>query len=345
MLEQIERSMPPLRGILHMAAALDGGVLLQQSWDRFRTVLAPKALGAWNLYTLTRTMELDWMVLFSSGTSLVGLVGEANYAAANAFLDSFAYYCRSHGFPALAINWGTWSGVGMAARFNVEKRRDIQGMPASQGLAALERAMTRTQTGQPVFTQIAILPGDLHRYSSQNFGAQIPALFSQVVGAPGLNALATDRQLAHELSAAPLEKRSRILVEYLSAEAGRILGLENPANENTPLTGLGLDSLMAIQLKNRTEAALGMRVPANIFLQGLSARELAKHILELPQGAQVTGKAKDLPTGLESNSQDSSVRRIAQDAPESLLSILDTLSDEQVNGLLDALLAQEKEHS
>lgn len=344
-LKQIELSMPPLRGILHMAAALDGGVLLHQSWDRFRTVLAPKVLGAWNLYTLTHTMELDWMVLFSSGTSLVGLVGEANYAAANAFLDSFAYYCRSRGFPALTIDWGTWSGVGMAARFNVEKRRDIQGMPASQGLAALERAMTRMQTGQPVFTQIAILPDDLHRYWSQNFGAEIPALFSQVVGTPGLDALAADRLLAHELSAAPLEKRARILIKYLSVEAGRILGLEDPANENTPLTGLGLDSLMAIQLKNRTEAALGMRVPANIFLQGLSTRELAKHILELPQAAPSTSKAKDLPTGLQANLQDRNVRRIAQEAPESLLSILDTLSDEQVNLALDALLAQEKEHS
>ncbi|MDH3602772.1 MAG: SDR family NAD(P)-dependent oxidoreductase, partial [Candidatus Tectomicrobia bacterium] len=118
----------PLRGIIHAAGVLDDGILQQQTLERFARVMAPKVRGAWHLHTLTKDMSLDFFVLFSSTASLLGSGGQANYAAANAFLDVLAHYRRAHGLPGVAINWGGWSEVGMAARSEVRERMNMTGL-------------------------------------------------------------------------------------------------------------------------------------------------------------------------------------------------------------------------
>jgi myxalamid-type polyketide synthase MxaB len=116
MLAEISTEMPPLRGIFHAAGVLDDGVLQKQNWERFSRVIAPKSAGAWHLHRMTLEHGLDLFVLFSSIASVSGSSGQANYAAANAFLDALAHYRRRRGLPALSINWGPWAEVGMAAK-------------------------------------------------------------------------------------------------------------------------------------------------------------------------------------------------------------------------------------
>ena len=103
---------PPLLGIIHAAGVLEDGVLQQQTWERFRRVMAPKVQGAWNLHVFTQNQSLDFFVLFSSSASILGAAGQANYGAANAFLDALATYRRSQGLPGLSINWGHFGGSG-----------------------------------------------------------------------------------------------------------------------------------------------------------------------------------------------------------------------------------------
>ncbi|QYO65133.1 SDR family NAD(P)-dependent oxidoreductase [Leptolyngbya sp. 7M] len=121
-LNNLESSLPPLGGIIHAAGVLDDGMLHQQTWEKFAAVLRPKLLGAWNLHQLTQTQPLDFYVLFSSATALLGSPGQANHVAANVFLDSLAHYRRSLGLPALSINWGIWSEVGSAVARQAESR-------------------------------------------------------------------------------------------------------------------------------------------------------------------------------------------------------------------------------
>jgi NAD(P)-dependent dehydrogenase (short-subunit alcohol dehydrogenase family) len=115
-LSDIEQSMPPLRGIIHTALVLDDGVLLQQNQERFQKVMAPKAIGAWNLHAQTLNAPLDFFINFSSFASVVGNPGQGNYVAANAFLDALAHHRRAMGLPALTVNWGMIADVGYVAQ-------------------------------------------------------------------------------------------------------------------------------------------------------------------------------------------------------------------------------------
>ena len=123
-------SAPPLRGVLHASGVLDDGVLLQMDRERFARALAPKVQGAWNLHEATRDAPLDFFVLFSSVSCLLGSPGQGNYAAGNAFLDALAHYRRGLGLPALSVNWGPWAGAGMAAA------RDGRTLPGTRHRAA-----------------------------------------------------------------------------------------------------------------------------------------------------------------------------------------------------------------
>ena len=145
-IEEIHRSMPPLRGVVHAAGILDDGVLLQLDEERFARVMAPKVGGAWNLHRLTLEDDLDFFVLFSSAASVLGSPGQGNYVAANAFLDALAHHRRALGMPALAINWGAWTEVGLATRSDrVEHltRQGIMPFTPEQGLRLMERMLER----------------------------------------------------------------------------------------------------------------------------------------------------------------------------------------------------------
>ena len=122
---EVREAMPPLRGIIHAAGVLDDGLVRQAEWSDFETVLGPKASGAWHLHELTAADRLDFFVLYSSTASLLGAAGQANYAAANAFLDGLAHHRRALGLPGLSVNWGAWSTVGMAARLVDGSQRRI----------------------------------------------------------------------------------------------------------------------------------------------------------------------------------------------------------------------------
>ncbi|OAD21764.1 Polyketide synthase, KR domain protein, partial [Candidatus Thiomargarita nelsonii] len=140
-LADIRRSMPPLRGIIHAANVYDDAVLLQLNRERFQKVMTPKIMGAWNLHTQTLNTQLDFFVLFSSFTSMVGNPGQGNYVAANAFLDALAHYRRTLGLPALTVNWGSIADVGYVAQ-NTDvgehlQRIGFKPLPSKQALNML----------------------------------------------------------------------------------------------------------------------------------------------------------------------------------------------------------------
>ena len=279
-LDEIQKAMPPLRGIVHAAGVLDDGVLVQQNWQRFRGVLAPKIDGAWNLHVLTKDLKLDCFVLFSSVAGLLGSPGQGNYAAANAFLDSLAQQRRLAGLPALAVNWGPWENAGMTAGLSAADRArwnaaGIGTLPVDQALTALERLL------QDNAVQAAVYHVDWSRFLQQ---------FPQSRRPPVLSALAAERGLAQQragkaqallgrLKGADPSHRLALLTEFVQEQVAKTLG-SNPSDLEVqePLKNMGLDSLMVIELKNSLETGLGVEVPAEGMGEELTIASLAAQI-------------------------------------------------------------------
>ncbi len=293
-LDGIAGGQAPLRGIVHAAGVLDDGVLLQQSWQRFERVLRPKVAGAWNLDVATRVLPLDFFVLFSSAASLLGLPGQGNHAAANAFLDALAFSRRNAGLPALTINWGPWRDIGAAAAAPVLDRIRVQGMrpiPPSEGLSLFGRLL---RSGS---VQAAVLPVDWNVFTEQ-VTRGVPPFFSLLVertGAPDAAAPAACRAvdanpLLARLRAAGDGRKRSVLVEHLREQVRRALGFESghPIDDRQPLSELGLDSLMAVELRNALGVSLGLArpLPATLMFDFPTIEALADFL-----GARVLGFA------------------------------------------------------
>jgi myxalamid-type polyketide synthase MxaE and MxaD len=279
LLAQIDRDLPPLRGIIHAAGILDDGVLLQQNWQRFANVMAPKVTGAWNLHTLTLGRPLDFFVLFSSMGAVVGSPGQGNYASANAFLDGLAHYRRAQGLPALSINWGPWAEVGMAAATNQRVRRTgLRGIGAiapQAGLQALEQLLRQPSA------QIAVININWREFQ---VGAAAPSLLADLIAqeAPALPAAALEeRRFGDAWRTAQPEEQETLLETYLREQLGRVLGSPLSALDiHQPLSNAGFDSLMAVELTAKIQNDLRVKVPITHILQGPSLRQMTTYLLE-----------------------------------------------------------------
>jgi len=268
-LAAIRESLPPLRGIIHAAAVLDDGSLLQQDWSRFSKVMAPKVNGAWLLHQLTQDMSLNFFVVYSSMASLLGSRGQGNYASANAFLDALCRHRRALGLPATSIQWGPWSDIGAAAGRDLNARLLAQGLQSirpEEGWQILDAILARG------FTEVGVLAVDWQKYAEQFSGQELPYFLADLLHArlPVVRKSATlSAERLQEIAGAPLGERRRLLCNYAAAQALRVLGLDSShaINPDQPLRELGLDSLMAVELRNLLGSGLGLKknLPATLL--------------------------------------------------------------------------------
>ncbi|MCC7362008.1 MAG: SDR family NAD(P)-dependent oxidoreductase, partial [Anaerolineales bacterium] len=277
-LDQLRRTLPPLRGVIHAAGLLDDGLLLQLTPERMRRVLAPKVAGAWHLHTLTQADPLNHFILFSSASGLLGAPGQANYAAANAFLDALAHQRRAQGRPALSLNWGPWAEVGLAAaQANRGQRlaaRGVAGLSTEAALRALSRALAAERP------QVGALSFDLRQW--QRFYPQAAGLsfLSELTPPPADHPPGLD--VRGRLLALPPGRQRRLLLETLLIERlCQILRLDvSQFDRRKPLGDFGFDSLMALELRNVLEAGLGVPLSATLLWRYPSLPALTEHLAE-----------------------------------------------------------------
>ena len=269
----------PLRGVIHAAGVLDDGALLQQDWARFSAVLGPKVRGAWNLHALTRGRPLDFFVLFSSAAGLIGNRGQSNYAAANAFLDAFASHIRSHGVPAMSIGWGPWAELGAAAE--LVRRRGAADVPGQGAIAPDEGLALFSNLLAEGSAYVAVLPIEWAKFLDRRDA--VPRFFAELVSEPAPGRLTMEEHpggLAQEWERTPAKDRLDFLGRHVRAATAKVLGLRTPdrIDPRRGFTDQGVDSLMAVELRNDLASRLGQPLPATLIFDYPTPDALIGHL-------------------------------------------------------------------
>ncbi len=277
----ISSNMPELKGIMHLAGLLDDKAIMHTNLESMIKVMRPKVEGSWNLHQLTLNHSLDFFIFFSSAASVVGNPGQANYAAANIFMDTLSGYRKSIGLPSLTINWGFWSEIGMAGKEAVKDDRTLlkgsRMIKPEQGLQILDRLIKKD------ISRAIVSPVVWHELLDPYPKDRIPPLYllfeDQKIekrGKAAKKASITNEQLA---ALEPVDRQD-LMNSYLQNEIARVVGVSpSKLDVNKPLNTMGLDSLMAIELKNSVESGLDASLPIAALLKGPPITELASDLI------------------------------------------------------------------
>ncbi|WP_276575476.1 type I polyketide synthase, partial [Bradyrhizobium monzae] len=275
----------PLTGVFHLAATLDDGIVPALTVERLERVLQPKLDGAWHLHELTTDKNLAAFVLFSSVAAL-GSPGQANYAAANVFLDALAAERRHRGLAGQSLMWGLWEqrGVGMTAHLGHAelmrmRRQGVQALSLELGLSLLDAAQAQPEaTLIPIHLDLGVV--------QRQFADDVPALYRGLVRA-GLRRVSTSSGDTNALrvrlvSLASDAERLQALVELVQEEIAAVLALPGASSvpADAPLKDLGLDSLMAAEIRTRLSKRVGTKLPTTLAFDYPTARAMARLLFE-----------------------------------------------------------------
>lgn len=263
-----------VRGIIHAAGVIQDSLFMQQTSQSFENVMLPKVQGTWNLSELTSALPLDFFVCFSSIASLLGSAGQSNYAAANAFMDSMSHYRMAQGLPCLTINWGPWADVGMAVP--LAERLQMQGykmIPLEEGLDILAYLIKNQQQGQ-----IGVFPMDWAKYTERL--RYINPVFEYVC--VNKQPILKEINWLDELSGVLPAERRAVLTERLRAVIRKVIGVavNTRIEESKSLFDLGLDSLMAVEIKNILEGHFNQSLRSTLLFDYPTLEGLIKHLEE-----------------------------------------------------------------
>ncbi|WP_437512392.1 SDR family NAD(P)-dependent oxidoreductase [Sorangium sp. So ce1099] len=336
----VASGLPPLRGVVHAAGVLDDGLVAQQTLARFHRVMAPKALAAWHLHELTRDLPLDFFVLFSSAVSLIGSPGQANYAAANGVLDALAHHRRHRGLPALSVNWGPFSEVGLAAAESGRgarlEGRGLRSLRPQDGTAVLGRLLSSSSAS----AQVGIVPLDARQWIEFYPHLAGSPFWSDLIRAVKDGALRPGREMRESLAGASSGERRGIIERLVKSEIAQVLRSDVARIDvETPFRALGLDSLSGLELRNRLESKLGLSLPATLVWTYADVSTLSRELYRLTDAA---GGAQDrsAPEPAERATQAASSNEDRDDQGDDALRVkLAGLSEAEKAALLEETLA------
>ncbi|MER5265558.1 SDR family NAD(P)-dependent oxidoreductase [Actinosynnema sp. NPDC002837] len=281
----------PLTAVVHAAGVLDDGVLAAQTPDRVERVLRPKVDAAWHLHEVTAGLDLAAFVLFSSLAATLGGPGQANYAAANAFLDALAAHRHAAGLAASSFAWGLWTGTGMGeslADADVRRLAEL-GLPpldVDAGLALFDAALRTDEA------HVALMRVDRAALRARAVRHEAPPMLRDLARVPVRQSVG-ETSAAERLAALGDEERARVLLGEVRAAAAEVLGHDGAASVDPDrvFRDLGFDSLSSLNLRNRLNAVTGLRLPATLVFDHPTCRAVAAYLDEL-LGARVAARAE-----------------------------------------------------
>lgn len=340
LIEKIGSAMPPLKGVFHAAAVLDDAAIRVLEAQKIHTVMNPKARGAWLLHRFTEGLELDYFVLFSSVGSLVGNPGQSPYVSANAFLDALAHHRHAKGLPATAINWGALGQVGMAARHKgVEdylNRMGFGSFTPRQAIGMLDRILS----WKPVAVGAAMMNWQTLAVSYPDWtrGGRNTHVFASALAGPAETA--EDAALAALKGMAPEERRAAIGEIFFDTVAAVLRVTRAKIAPEQSLLGMGMDSMMGIELQGAIERNLGVKLSTLELMKGNSLGELTAQLDSLmaarsePSGAR--GAAAPSASASSVSAEDILLKEV-----KDLDKLLSGMSEAEIDSALEKILTKE----
>ncbi|CDQ45034.1 type I polyketide synthase [Mycolicibacterium neoaurum] len=268
----------PVRGIVHAAGSVNDQLVVNMGEDDYARVLAPKMAGTRVLHDVFAGHELDFFVLFGSAGSTIAAPGQANYAAANAFLDAFAHHRQAQGLPALTIGWGPWS-VGMVEELKLEKiyaQRGIELITPAVGARILGRLISQR------IPNVVAISADWDRARQAGMGGRLPAMFAELESAgSAVSAEGADSSILDVLAETPEAQRRSLIAEQVQRVVADVFdcGIADIRPDDM-LDDIGLDSMMAMDFRVRINAVFSIDVPVLEILRGVSVNSLSDRILD-----------------------------------------------------------------
>jgi malonyl CoA-acyl carrier protein transacylase len=315
---------PPLRGIVHAAGVQTRQSISEMSLEQLNDVMRPKVAGSWVLHKVTANIELDFLISFSSLSSVIGSVDLAHYAAANQFVDSLAQHRRAHGKVALSVNWGPWAGDGMVTSEIGDLFEKLGVKPLARN-RAVQALATLAQSDSP---QVTVADIDWQTFKPIYELRRPRPLVEEIVVEPAIledAQPAGSSKLALELAAATESESARLLRAHIGGEVASILGqdLTRLPLKNAGFFEMGMDSLMAMELKRRLESSLGCSLASTLTFDYPNIDALVDHILT---------------NVLALNGKTHSTEWLRSQTAEQVLSTVEDLSDEEALILLEEKL-------
>ncbi|MBZ6142403.1 type I polyketide synthase, partial [Streptomyces olivaceus] len=282
----------PLTAVVHTAGVLDDATVTNLTPERLRTTLRPKIDAAWHLHELTADADLAAFVLFSSAAGTLGTPGQANYAAANAWLDALAHHRRAQGRPAVSLAWGLWTDAsemtGGLSEGDVDRlgTTGLRPLAVSDALGLFDTALRDAE--RPHLVLVRVDRGAMRRHAQDG---TLPALFERLAPGRPRQTDAGSAALAERLRGLDDKRRVQALLDLVRGHIAATLGHESAADvaPGQALKELGFDSLTAVMLRNRLSAATGLRLATTLVFDHPSATAIADHLNEHFGDAAGTG--------------------------------------------------------
>ncbi len=280
--KQVEEAIPPLKGVIHAAGVIGFDLLENLELSQLEAILRPKVVGGWLLHQLTQKLEIDFFVNFSSIASVWGSKGQAHYAAANNFLDGLTDYRQSMGLPSYSINWGAWSGGGMATgeAMNLLNQMGVKPMEPEKAIASLEKILASNSP----HTVVADINWDLFKelYELGGKGSFLEEISLDSEATDGERASEKSSELLQELHQAPESERNQMLIEHLQTDVAKIIGLSKSQLPDPELGffKMGMDSLMVVELRNMLSSTFSSSISSSTLFEKSNIKDLAEYLME-----------------------------------------------------------------
>jgi acyl carrier protein len=264
-----------LRGVFHLAMVIDDAPLAALTPERMRAVIAPKAQGAWLLHEATQKMKLDCFVMFSSISSIFGNPAQGNYSAANAFIDALAHHRQALGLPALTVNWGVLGGEGYVARnervAEFLARQGTTEISPGEATALLE-SFLRAGSAQTIAIRV-----DWGKWRQFFRSMQENPLFERIFAAiKSEDSVGTTNDWRSRIDAAAPAEKQAVISQAVREAVGSVLRVKpDSLRDDQPLTDLGLDSLMGVEIETSLEAAVGIALPPTSLMRARTIGQIA----------------------------------------------------------------------